>query len=299
MVEEIELCTLDLRYESYRLRNRALELRLLDSIAQRGIEEPVEGVDAGGQRVLLDGFKRCRCARKLGIGCVPYVSLGEDEAAGIIRVLRAANHRALSLIEQARFIDDLRVVHKLSVGEIAELLERSKSWVSMRVGLIGRMSETVREKIFSGAFPLYCYMYTIRRFMRMSGVKREEVDEFIGAVSGHKLSVREIERLAHGYFRGPEWFRKEVQSGNLALALERMEQVPEAPEGTSEFERVLLRDLEIVGKYMQRVMAKSQDPRLKSQVFRAQANLLSAGILSRLGGFNHTMRELYDRTGQA
>ncbi len=50
---------------------------------------------------------------------------------------------------------------------------------------------------------------------------------------------------------------------------------------------------------MQRVMGKSQDTRLKSRVFHAQANLLSAGILSRVPAFTQTVKQLHDRTGQA
>jgi len=298
MVAEAELSTFDLRYESYRLRNPSAEARLLVSITERGIEEPLEGVDVEEKRILLNGFKRYRCARKLGMGHVPYASLGEDEATGIIAVLRASNHRSLGILEQARFIDELKGLHKLSTADIAETLSRSKSWVSMRLGLIREMSDRVREKIFRGAFPVYSYMYTLRQFMRMNGVKRQEVEEFVEAVAGRKLSVREIEQLAHGYFRGPEWFRNEVQRGNFGLVLERMRQVPEAPDGSNEFERVLLKDLEIVGKYMQRVIGKSQDRRLKTRAFCAQANLLSAGILSRVGAFTQTLKELYDRTGQ-
>jgi hypothetical protein len=43
---------------------------------------------------------------------------------------------------------------------------------------------------------------------------------------------------------------------------------------------VLLKDLEITQKYMQRVMGKSEDRRLKTPAFFAQAHLLTAGILS-------------------
>ena len=298
-VEEAELSTFDLRYESYRMKNPALEGRLLLSITERGIEEPLEGVEVEERRILLDGFKRYRCARKLGLGLVPYASLGEDEPTGIVAVLRAANHRTLGILEEARFIDDLYTLHKLSVAEIAETLWRSKSWVTIRLGLLGELSERVREKLFSGAFPVYSYMYTLRQLLRRNGVRKEEVEEFIEAVSGKKLSVREIAELAHGYFRGPDWFRKEIHSGNLALALERMKQVPEAPDGSNEFERVLLRDLELLGKYMQRVMRKSQDPRIETRAFSAEANLLLGGILSRLGGLTQALRDFHDRTGQA
>lgn len=299
MRREVELATIDLRYESYRMKNPALEARLLASIVERGIEEPLEGVDAPEGRILLNGFKRHRCARKVGIGTVPYVSLGGDEATGILALIRVSNHRSLGILEQARFIDDLRNLHQMSVAAIAETLSRSKSWVAMRLGLIGRMSPTVRDRIFQGAFPVYAYMYTLRPFMRMNGNGRAEIEEFVAAVSGKKLSLREIERLAHGYFRGPECFREEIKSGNLALPLERMRQVPENPDGCNEFERVLLGDLEILQKYMRRVMGKSRDPRLKSRAFRAHANLSTAGILSRVGAFTQTLKDIYDRTGQA
>jgi predicted transcriptional regulator len=299
MAREAELSTFDLRYESYRLRNPPAEARLLASMLQRGIEEPLEGVDVGDSRILLNGFKRYRCAQRLRMGHVPYTSLGEDEATGIIALMRASSNRSLSILEQARFIDDLRAVHKLTVADIAETLSRSKSWVSMRLGLLGQMSDSVREKVFSGAFPVYSYMYTARQFMRMNGVKQEEVEQFVEAVSGKRLSVREIEQLAWGYFRGPEWFRKEVHEGHFSLVLDRMKQVPQSPEGCSEFERVMLKDLGVVDKYMRRVLAKSQDKRLKTRVFQAQANLLSGGILSRLGAFTQALRGLHDRTAEA
>lgn len=299
MVVEAELNTFDLRYESYRMRNPALEGRLLASIMERGIEEPLEGVDIGDRRILLNGFKRYRCARKLALGMVPYATLGADEAEGIVAILRSSNNRALSLIEQARFIDDLRTLHKLSVAEISETLSRSKSWVTMRLGLLAEMGERVREKVFSGAFPLYSYMYTLRQLLRGGAAQRGEVEKLVEAVSGKKLSIREIEQLAHGYFRGPQWFRSEILAGNFTLALERMRQVPDGPDGCNELERVLLRDLELLGKYMQRVMRKSQDPRIETRAFCAQANLLLAGVLSRVAGFTQALRTLHDRTGKA
>ena len=65
MTNEVELASLDLRYQSFRLKQPALEERLLASIAQRGIEEPLEGVEVRQVNVLLNGLKRHRCARKL------------------------------------------------------------------------------------------------------------------------------------------------------------------------------------------------------------------------------------------
>ena len=129
---EIELASLDVRYESHRLRDRAGEARLLAAIAERGIVEPLEGVDAGERHVLLNGFKRWRCACKLGLVSAPYVSLGEDEVEGIVALLRASNDRTLSLLEQAGFVDELARLHGLNLAQIADALSRSKAWVSLR-----------------------------------------------------------------------------------------------------------------------------------------------------------------------
>jgi len=299
MTNEVERDSLDLRYEGFRLKVPAVEERLLGSIAQRGIEAPLEGVEVQGCAVLLNGFKRYRCARKLRLATVPYSSLGQDAAAAILGLLRTSKDRALNILEQAAFVDELKNAQQWDVADIAAELSRSKAWVSVRLGLIARMSEPVRRQLFAGAFPVYCYLYTLRPFMRLNGEVDKEVEEFMTAVSGQGLSVREIEQLAHGFFRGPVSFREEIRKGNLALPLERMRQMPQSPDGGNEFERVLLGDLEITQKYMQRVMGKSQDKRLQSRAFHAQCHLLTAGILSRSRAFFHTLRQLHDRNGQA
>ena len=76
---------------------------------------------------------------------VPYVSLGQDEVSGIVNLLRISNAKALGILEQAAFIDELKNTRHLSLADIAEQLSRSKSWVSMRVGLIAQMSVTVPD----------------------------------------------------------------------------------------------------------------------------------------------------------
>jgi hypothetical protein len=294
MSNEVELASLDLRYESFRLKQPALEQRLLSSILQRGIEEPLEGVEVQETKVLLNGFKRYRCARQLRLATVPFSSLGGDEATAILGLLKLSNNRTLSILEQAAFLAELKHARGLNVAAIAAELSRSKSWVTMRLGLLAEMSEAVRQQLFAGAFPVYSYMYLMRQF------KAEQIDAFVLATSGHGLSVREIEQLAHGFFRGPDSFRQEVLKGNLALPLARMRQMPQNPDGCSEFERVLLGDLEVLAKYMQRVMGKSQEQnKLTSRAFHAQCHLLTAGILSRARAFFHTLRQLHDRNGQA
>ena len=256
----------------------------------------MSGVERSGTRILLDGFKRLRCARKLHISTVPFVSLAPEEATGIVCLLRAANDHALSLLEQARFLDELKAGCGLCLAEIAPQLSRSKAWVSLRLGVLAELSPVVREALFDGSFPAYSYLYTLRPFRRLNGAAA--VDEFVTALRGKKLSARQIEQLAHGFFRGPEPLRAEIRQGHLTLPLQQLKALPDDPDGCSELERLFLADLEQAQKVLVRLLTKSADERLASRPFRAQAHLLCAGLLARLPAFTKTLQTLYDHCGQ-
>ena len=59
MIKQIEISSLDLRYEGYRLKSKIAEKILLASIIEHGIRDPLQGVDLGdGISILLNGFKR-------------------------------------------------------------------------------------------------------------------------------------------------------------------------------------------------------------------------------------------------
>ena len=299
MAEEVELSCLDLRYEHCRIRDAGAERRLIQSLLSYGIREPLQGVDPGGKKILLNGFKRYRCARKLGMGTVPFISIGSDEPCGILELLRLANARGLGMLEQARLIEELRKAHGMSSSDISELLEKSKAWVSVRVGFLKEISGCVQEKIFRGEFPAYSFMYTLRRFIRINYATRGEVDSFVRAVSGKKLSIRDIDLLAHGYFQGPSELREQIRNGNVGWCVTRLKEQFAAPANCSESERAMLRDLEILHKYVKRFIGRSRNSRFKTNSFFAQANLLAGGILSQLDPFSTSLRAFYDKTGKA
>lgn len=298
MVDQVEICSFDLRYEGYRLRSVGAEKALMLSISAQGIREPLAGVGNTGERILLDGFKRLRCAKELHIGMVPYLSLADDEPIGIIELMRISNAKSLSILEQARLIDELINVHQISNAEIAALLERSKAWVSVRAGIISQMSPGVMNKIFNGQFPVYSFMYTLRQFMRINNVTKTEIDEFVNVVAGKHLSTRDIDLLANAYFKGSDEFREQIKSGNIAWGLKRLKQSYRAGGDCTQRERQMLTALEITQKYMQRLILKCNDTRFKTNTFYAQANLLAGGILRQLDTFGQAIRQFYDRSGQ-
>lgn len=312
MLQRVELSSFDLRYEDFRMKDPKTEKDLIASISLQGIRDPLRGVDIDADtdgdtdanavgikenRILLDGFKRYRCARTLHIDIVPYFSLGNDEAMGLITLIRMANARGLTTLEQARLIDELKNVHKMSVAEIAESLEKSKGWVSMRLGIIEKMSPDVMDKILTGAFPAYSYMYTLKPFIRMNEANKKEVDEFVGLVSGKALSIRDIDTLAHGYFNGSDDFRHQIKEGNISLSLNSLKQslLESTSTDSTELERKMLRDLEIIDRIMHQVAYRSKDKRLRGNSFLAQAHLLAGGILKQIDTFKKTLEEFYDR----
>ena len=230
---------------------------------------------------------------------MPYRSLAAEETQGIAALLKAPQQQTLNILEQARFVADLLTTHELSIAEVAEMLSRSKAWVSTRRHLLAEMSPAVQEILFRGAFPVYSYMSTLRPFMRINGVTRQEIEGFVRAVAGAKLSVREIQLLADGYFRGTASLREAIDQGNWQWSLQQMQQVLEGPEGVNDFERGLLRELERLLQTINNVMTRCDSPRLRTRDFHAQANLLVASLLSRRESFFNKMEEFYDRSGQA
>jgi hypothetical protein len=295
MVDHVEISSLDLRYEDCRLRSPKTEKELLTSILERGIRNPLQGVDVQDRRILLDGFKRYRCAKRLRLGMVPYTSLGNDEVCGIIDLIRISNVKGLGILEQARLITELKQAHHMGNSEIAVLLEKSRSWVSMRSGIVGDMTPYVRQQIFSGRFPAYAFMYTLRRFIRMNTVRKSDIDTFVRSVAGKHLSIRDIDILANAYFKGSDELREQIRTGHVSFGLNQLKM---ASNGMSDREKRLITTLEIILGYMQRFISQSNEGRTMSNHFMAQANLLSGRIIRQLDAFSRELKSFYDWTGQ-
>ena len=294
----VEISNIDLRYQHCRLSHGPNEQRLLSSILEQGIHDPLLGVVRDSVPVLLDGFKRLRCARKLKINHVPFRSLADDEATAIIALMRLANAKSLTLLEQACLIDELKRLHKLTVVEIARRLERSTTWVSARQGILAEMTPMIKEQVMSGAFPLSAYMYNLRTVRRLSSIQRHEIEAFVSATAGKGLSVRDLDILAKGYFKGGNEFRRHVQQGDVRWCLDALRQVADSGSAaaSNEEERKVLLDLDIVQRRLRRLPGMLAAPKIQSPAFLAEVHLLSGGILRLIQPFTKAIRDFYDRT---
>ena len=296
-MEEVEISQIDTSFERIRVRDKAVQRALLDSIIEGGIREPLKCViPPHGKMILLDGFKRLRCAVKSGIKTVPVVSLGSDEPTAILQLLRISTAKTLSTLEQAALVDELHQAHTMSVSQIARHLDRSPAWVSLRLGLISDMSTTVQEAIFEGRFPVRSYMYTLRPFTRVKGIKKSEIDTFVKSVSGKGLSIRAIDVLAHGFFEGGPDMKEQIVHGNLDWTLHQLRQQPGSDSPSlNEWESKALKSLDVAQGCIVRIPHQLKDTKLKSSEFFSEADLLAEGILARIDFFIKTLRRFYDQ----
>jgi hypothetical protein len=287
-----DMSQIDTRFEGYRLKDTGREKQLLGSIAEHGIRDPLQCVEkSGGELILLDGFKRLRCCKQLKIKNIPVTSIGSDEAGAILQFMRSSSAPVLSMLEQALLIDELSSGYSLGVREIARHLERSPAWVSMRLGIIGQMSPAVRAAVFSGRFPVRSYMYTIRVFTRVNSVKKSDIDAFVNAVSGKELSIRTIELLAQGFFKGSPELKAQILGGNINWTLKHLMQ--QADEPRSDIETRTLKELELVHGCIIRLPYKLADSRLQSDCFFLSAHALAGKILNNLKRLEKALEEFH------
>ncbi|MCK4423480.1 MAG: chromosome partitioning protein ParB [Candidatus Omnitrophica bacterium] len=294
-MKEVEINQIDTRFEELRLKDREAEKVLLSSILEQGIRDPLQCVVKPEERlILLDGFKRLRCAVKLKIAIVPVVSAGNNETDAILGLLRSSTAKGLSILEQSALVDELNRSYGLSIPEIARHLERSRAWVSVRLGLMDNMSSVVKEAVFSGRFPARSYMYTLRSVTRVTKIKKSDIDRFVTAVSGKGLSIRAIEALAQGFFYGGTNIREQIQGGNLDWTLKRLlQETKKDTDSVSEPELKTLKDLKLAHGCLNRIPYQLKDSRLKSPDFFSQAHLLVEGILNKTDFFIEGLDEFY------
>lgn len=299
-MEQIELHTIDLRLAHTRCKDIAQEKRLLVSIQQQDIQDPLQLVqdDQNQQPVLIDGFKRYRCAVKLRIKTVPVEYIGSGIASGILTLLRRHVSVSFNTFEQAALIEELHKNCSMSIYDIANSLERSPAWVSVRLGLFDELSPLVRNKIMTGAFPVRAYMYSIRRFTRVNKVSAQQVNTCVEALSGKNLSTRELSILSRAYFTGSEQIKQLITDGDVHRVLDMIKRKAGLSlSSTSIKDRSFVDDLKFLVQGMKRIITTAELPyRNADAEFLNSINVWSAELKNILPSFQKVIREVYEKS---
>jgi ParB/RepB/Spo0J family partition protein len=139
-----------------------------------------------GRLEIIDGFKRVRAARALGMSTL-RASVADVDAVGA-KVQLAALHdrRGLTELEEAWLIRSLYREHNLSQPTIAARLGRHKSWVFRRLMLVEALDPAVQADVRLG-------LLAPRTAVAVSQLPRGNQHDLAGLVIRRGLTVRQTE----------------------------------------------------------------------------------------------------------
>jgi len=178
----------DLGLGRLRVLPEATVRQMAVSLQRQGQLAPVVASRQEGRLVLVDGFVRHAAATRLGLESL-WVEVVELSAVQMkAQVYLRNRERGLWLLEECRLVHELNRVDGLSQVEIADLLERHKSWVCRRLGLYRSLSPHVRD---DGALARLG-QGSIRRLALLPACNQEEL---VAAALREALAPREAAQL--------------------------------------------------------------------------------------------------------
>lgn len=195
---ELELHQLELRYERLRKRAPVAERALVGALAEHGQKLPIVVIEADGRYIVIDGYKRLRALKRLSRDTVIAADwrMTELEALLLERRLRASGEDAL---DQAWLLAELQERFGLSLEELANRFDRSKSWVSRRLGLIQTLPESIQAQVRAGQLSAHAAMKYLLPLARANG---QAATQLGAAIALLKLSSRQVGTLYTGWQSG-------------------------------------------------------------------------------------------------
>lgn len=196
---ELSLDGIGQRFSSLRIVNPAADSAILRSMERYGQIMPVAVSEVSqSEYELLDGFKRLRSARVLGMKALNVrimrlnIRAGKAALVQLNWVGRSINSMEEALVAHSLFHED-----SLSQVEIATLLGRHKSWVCRRIALIERLCDEGRNQIQLGLLPISMSRELVK-------LPRGNQEALLQAICAHRLSCRETGKLVEELQVRPE-----------------------------------------------------------------------------------------------
>jgi len=177
-------------YGHLRLVTPRAEKQMRASLERYGQMSPVvvcRGLD--DRHELLDGFKRLRACRELGVAelRVRILALGTRAAKAAMLCLNWTSG-SVSDLEEGWVVHALCRDDGLTQVEVGHLLGRHKSWVSRRLSLVERLSDEVQSQLRLG-------LITGTMGRELAQLPRGNQDRVLAAIAGDGLGSREVTAL--------------------------------------------------------------------------------------------------------
>src|SRR4030067_2867322 len=197
-IEEISLSEFDLSLSVMRIMNMTRILQVEKSMRLHGQLQPVVArVHAKGIQ-LIDGFKRLYCAEDLMMETLQCHLLEIDlPQAKVLLMSYNRPHQSMEVWEEAMVLQDLHKTHSMDQGSLAKLTGFSRSWVSRRLSLIGKMDQGVSTEILMGTLT----SSHARALIKLPRGKQKEVAHVIAT---WHLSSRQSDILVETYLKAKD-----------------------------------------------------------------------------------------------
>jgi len=181
----------------------------------------------GGRHILLDGYKRVRALARLGRDTVRATSwdLPEPDALLLERLLRSADSEGP--LEQGWILRELRDRFGLTLEELARRFDKTSSWVSRRLALVGDLPEPIQEQVRRGEIVAHAAM---KFLVPLARANREDCLLLAHAIASIRPSTRQTETLCVAFQSGSAATRELVLSNpTLVLRAREESRRPDAP----------------------------------------------------------------------
>jgi ParB family chromosome partitioning protein len=197
-IEEIPLAEFDLSLSGMRIMNMARILQVEKSMQVHGQLQPVVArVHEGGYQ-LIDGFKRVYAAEDLMMESLQCHLLEIDLTQAKVLLLSYNRlHQSMEAWEEAMVLQDLQKTHSLDQRSLAQLTGYSRSWVSRRLALIGRMGEGISSEIMMGAL-------TSSHARALIKLPRGNQGEVARVITTFGLTSRQSDVLAEAFLKAKD-----------------------------------------------------------------------------------------------
>jgi ParB/RepB/Spo0J family partition protein len=275
---ELEFHQLDRRYEDLRLRRPERERSLLASLAEQGQQMPIVVVKEEGSYLVIDGFKRLRCLERLGSDTVRATLWDLEQSDALLLDRSQRSSEGLSQLEQGWLLAALRS-QGLSQEKLAQRVDKSVSWVSRRLALVGELPTQVQEHVRRGAIPAHAAM---RHLVPLARRNRQACLRLAEAIAVARLSSREVGELCSAFSQSSAKVRERLLE-DPRLFLRARAQKDDPPPLPAQLE--MLRDLDKMARTARRLCERLGDVDPSPEQL-AELRLASAQVRSQLDTFD-------------
>jgi ParB family chromosome partitioning protein len=178
-----------------RIMNMTRILKVEKSMQLHGQLQPVVArVHERGYQ-LIDGFKRFYAAEDLMMEALQCHVLEIDLAQAKVLLLSYNRlHQSMEAWEEALVLQDLQKTHSMDQRSLSQLTGYSRSWVSRRLALIGKMDEGVSSEIMMGTL-------TSSHARALTKLPRGNQAVVARAITSFALSSRQSDKLVEAFLK--------------------------------------------------------------------------------------------------